>query len=68
MKNEIKEYLPLIIPLIIVQLSLLFYTIRHILKHDSYKRGSRGLWLAVTIIGMEFIGPIIYFIFGKEDE
>lgn len=68
MNTSIKEYLPLIIPIIIVQLSLLGYTIHHILKHDNYKRGNRAIWLAVAIIGMEFIGPIIYFLFGKEDE
>ncbi|SEH88295.1 Phospholipase_D-nuclease N-terminal [Ruminococcus flavefaciens] len=68
MNINIKEYLPLLIPLIIVQLLLLGYTIYHILKHDNYKRGNRALWLIVAIIGMEFIGPIIYFVFGKEDD
>ncbi|WP_028516742.1 PLDc N-terminal domain-containing protein [Ruminococcus flavefaciens] len=68
MNENIKEYLPLLIPLIIAQFSLLGYTIYHILKHDNYKRGNRVLWLVVAIIGMQFIGPIIYFIFGKEDE
>ncbi|MCR4794659.1 MULTISPECIES: PLDc N-terminal domain-containing protein [Ruminococcus] len=68
MNVDIKEYLPLLIPLIIVQLLLLGYTIYHILKHDKYKRGNRAIWLVVAIIGMEFIGPIIYFIFGKEDD
>lgn len=68
MNMEIKEYLPIIIPLIAAQFLLLGYTIFHILKHDSYKRGNRAIWLAVAIIGMEFIGPIIYFVFGKEEE
>lgn len=61
------ELLPFLIPLIILQLALLAYTIIHILKHDTYKRGNRILWLIVAIIGMEFIGPIIYFIFGRDD-
>ena len=26
-----------------------------------------ALWLAVAIIGMNFIGPILYFLLGKED-
>ena len=68
MNMEIKEYLPIIIPLIAAKFLLLGYTIFHILKHDSYKRGNRAIWLAVAIIGMEFIGPIIYFVFGKEEE
>ena len=64
---EIKEFLPFLIPLIIVQFSLLGYTLYHILTHRSYKRGSRALWLTVTLIGMNFVGPVLYFIFGKED-
>lgn len=66
--TDIKEYLPLIIPLIIVQFGLLAYTIRHILTHENYKRGSRIIWLVVVIVGMEFIGPIAYFLFGKEED
>ena len=65
--NEIKEFLPFIIPLIIAQLTLLGFTIHHILTHQTYKRGTRTTWLIIVIIGMQFIGPILYFLLGKED-
>ena len=64
---NLNQMMPLIIPLVIVQFILLAVTIVHILKHDTYKRGNRILWLVVAIVGMEFIGPILYFVFGKED-
>ena len=64
---NLNEMMPLIIPLVIVQFILLAVTIVHILKHDTYKSGNRILWLVVAIVGMEFIGPILYFVFGKED-
>lgn len=64
---EIQELLPFIIPLVIVELVLLIYTIYHILTHQTYKRGNRVLWMIVAIVGMEFIGPILYFLLGKED-
>lgn len=64
---ELNEVLPFLIPLLVAQLALLIISIRHILTHDHYKRGSRGLWIAVVIIGMQFIGPILYFLLGKED-
>lgn len=64
---DFKEIAPFIIPLVIIQLALLVYTLRHILTHHTYKRGSRALWLIISIIGMEFIGPILYFTLGKED-
>ena len=65
--DEIMEFLPFLVPLVIAEFVLLGYTIFHILTHKSYKRGSRTLWLAVTVIGMNFIGPVLYFLLGKED-
>ena len=64
---NVTEILPFLIPLIIVEFALLGYTLWHILTHESYKHGSRILWIVVAIIGMQFIGPILYFIFGKEE-
>lgn len=64
---NVNEMLPIIIPLVVVELVLLIVTIRHILTHNTYKRGNRAIWLIVAIVGMEFIGPILYFVFGKED-
>ncbi len=67
MKN-LKEFLPFLIPLVVVELGLLVYTIVHILKHNNYKRGNRILWIIITIVGMNFIGPILYFVLGKEED
>ena len=64
---NVKEILPFLIPLAIAQFALLGYTLYHILTHTRYKRGTRALWLVVVIVGMEFIGPILYFLIGKED-
>ena len=64
---DIKEMLPFLIPLVVVEFALLGYTLYHILTHKTYKRGSRGLWIAVALIGMNFIGPILYFLLGRED-
>lgn len=65
--NEIMEFLPFLIPLVIAELALFGYTLYHILSHQTYKRGNRALWLVLTIVFMNFVGPILYFILGKED-
>lgn len=65
--DEMMELLPFLLPLVIVEFALLGYTLYHILTHENYKRGNRTLWLFVAIIGMEFIGPILYFLLGKEE-
>ena len=64
---DIQELLPFLIPLVIIQFGLLGYTIHHILTHDKYKMGSRKIWLIISIVLCNFIGPILYFVFGKED-
>lgn len=66
--DNINEFLPFIIPLVIVEVILLSYTLYHIFTHDNYKRGNRALWLVITIIGMNYVGPILYFLLGKEEE
>lgn len=66
--EQIKEFLPFLIPLVVIQVALFIYTLVHICTHDTYKRGSRGLWLILTILMNNFLGPILYFLFGKEDE
>lgn len=65
--NELTEILPFLIPLVVVEFGLLAYTIWHILSHKTYKRGNRALWLILTIVGMQFWGPILYFLLGKEE-
>lgn len=65
--DKLNEFLPFLIPLIIAQFALFGFTLHHILTHKNYKRGDRRLWLIVTVLLMNFVGPILYFIFGKED-
>lgn len=64
---DINEILPFLIPLVIVEFVLLVYTLHHILTHKTYKRGSRVFWIIVTLAGMGFIGPILYFLLGREE-
>lgn len=61
------DYLPFLIPLIIVQFGLMIYAIIHILKHPNYKFGNQTMWLVIVIL-INLIGPIIYFMFGKGDD
>lgn len=65
--DKIIEFFPFLIPLIIVQFCLLGYTLYHILTHKSYKRGNRTLWLIISIVFMNYVGPILYLSLGKED-
>lgn len=63
----VSELLPFLIPLAIAERFCFSSPCCHILTHKNYKRGSRALWLVVTIVGLEFIGPVLYLLLGKED-
>ena len=65
--DNLNEFLPFLIPLVAVQFALLGYTLHHILTHRTYKRGTRTTWLAISIVLCNFVGPILYFLLGKED-
>ena len=64
---EIMEFLPLLIPIVVAQFALLGYTLYHIFTHNTYKHGNRTMWVVIAIVLMNFIGPILYFLLGKED-
>ena len=65
--EQLMELLPFLIPLIIAEFALLGYTLYHIFTHDTYRRGSRKMWVVISIVLMSFVGPILYFLLGRED-
>lgn len=65
--HELMDFLPFLIPLVVAEFALLGYTLYHILTHKTYKRGNRVLWLVLSLVFMNFVGPILYFVLGKED-
>ncbi|MEW3594506.1 PLD nuclease N-terminal domain-containing protein [Enterococcus entomosocium] len=64
--ENISDYLPILIPLILLQLILIVLAVRDILKQEQFKFGSRILWLFIACF-VSLIGPILYFAFGKGD-
>ncbi len=65
--NELKEFLPFLIPYIVVEFALMIVALTHVLRHRHYKVGNRVIWVIVVIF-IQIIGPICYFAFGRSDE
>lgn len=65
--DSIQEMLPVIIPLIIIQYTLALVAIVHIVKHPTYRFGNMPMWIIIVFF-IQFIGPIIYFLFGRGEE
>jgi hypothetical protein len=65
--QQITEYLPFIIPILIIELALAITALVHILKHPNYRFGNRIIWILIVLL-IQIIGPIVYFIFGRGEE
>jgi len=66
MPDDLLNLLPFLIPVMIIQMGLTVAAVVHVLRHNTYRRGSRLIWLLVSLISI--IGPIIYFTIGRGDE
>ncbi|MGC6769897.1 PLDc N-terminal domain-containing protein [Enterococcus sp. LJL128] len=65
--NELIEYLPYLIPYLAVSLTLSLVALVHILKHKRVRFVSVWIWCLIVLF-FQVIGPIIYFLFGREEE
>lgn len=59
--------LALFIPIIVLQILLSVIALVHILRHDTYKVGSRVVWI-IVVLCVQTIGPILYFVIGRSEE
>ena len=61
------KMLPLLTPILLLDLALAAAAVVHILRHPHYRFGNKIMWLVIAIILLLF-GPVIYFVFGKGQE
>lgn len=61
------QYLPVLLPVIIVELALAITALVHVLRHPHYKFGNKLMWIFAVVL-IQFAGPIIYFLFGRGEE
>ena len=62
--NTLFEIMPLLAPILLVDIILAVAAVRHILRHPRYRFGNKTMWLVIAVVLLLF-GPIIYFVFGK---
>ena len=67
MIDDIMGYLPVIIPLAIVQAGLMVAALIHAIRHPRYKIGNMAIWL-VVIVAVSIIGPVLYFVLGRGED
>ncbi|TQX29796.1 PLD nuclease N-terminal domain-containing protein [Clostridioides difficile] len=65
--ENLMEYLPLLVPVIILDLILIIPALVHVLRHPNYKIGNKAIWIIVVLF-ISLIGPILYFTIGRGEE
>ncbi|GHV13656.1 hypothetical protein FACS1894219_08760 [Clostridia bacterium] len=65
--STLMSLLPILIPFAILQMGLMIAALVHILRHKTYKNGSRVMWVLIVLL-VSTIGPILYFIIGRSDD
>ena len=64
--NEYLQYIPMLIPLFLIQIGLMIAALVNLRKQEV-TRGPKLMWVFI-IVFVNMIGPIIYFIVGREEE
>lgn len=64
--ESIKEYIPFLIPAAILEIGLMITALVHLLRRKRTANLNVAAW-AVIIIVFEIIGPVMYFLIGRED-
>jgi TctA family transporter len=62
--EAIKDALPYLIPLIVLEIALLFIAIIDLDRRQYVTGNNKLVWVLVIVI-FGIIGPVIYFIFGR---
>lgn len=61
----IRQYIPLLIPIVLLELGLMVAALIDIVKREKTK-GPKWVWIVVAV-ALNIIGPIVYFIFGRDE-
>jgi hypothetical protein len=65
--SEIAKLVPMLIPIILIELALMVAAIVDLIKHPKTRFLPRWAWILVVLF-FQIFGPIIYFIVGREQE
>ena len=63
--SKLSQWLPLLIPVLLLQLGLMIAALVDLGKREK-TRGPKWMWALIIILG-ELLGPILYFVIGREE-
>ena len=63
--ETLKEALPFLIPLLVIELGLMVFALVDLAKRQVVKGGQKWPWVLVIVL-LGIIGPIFYLLVGRE--
>ncbi len=64
---NLEELLPLLVPIIVIQLGLLVWALYDLTRPGRRVKGDSKVVWALIIIFINLVGPILYFLVGREE-
>ena len=64
---EVTKIIPLLIPIIIIQLGLQIAALVNLKRRNKVRFDNKAIWAIIIILG-NMIGPIIYFVARGDEE
>ncbi len=61
------QYLPFVIPIVVLQLGLAIYSLIDLSKQARVRWFNKWIWAAIIIFG-ELVGPLVYLFWGRQEE
>ena len=64
--ENIMKYLPLLVPVFLIQVTLLAVALLDLMRRQK-TRGPKWAW-GLAILFIQWVGPILYLVLGREQE
>ena len=66
MSSNFAALIAVLIPILIIEIGLIVWALVDLTKRERVKGGSKVVWVLVILL-LEFIGPILYLAWGREE-
>ena len=66
MSSNFAALMAVLIPILIIEIGLIVWALVDLTKRERVKGGSKVVWVLVILL-FEFIGPILYLAWGREE-
>lgn len=64
----LEEVLPFLIPILVLELALIAFALYDLTRPERRVKGGSKLVWGIVIVLFQLLGPLVYFLFGRENE